>query len=152
MITRTVKRLFFPALLLILVSGCVMFVSPYDEITDKAITDLENKTELFFVKMDSTKGSYAANSAFYQEAAASIQSIKLRAESYGADKNKGEISELDGLAHIFQDVAALHKSGPLSGNRGDAARELIEKQFRSLLGIELAKKNGVSGGSSAKTQ
>ncbi len=45
------RRCLLVIAILTLSSGAVMFVSPYDEVTDKPITDLESKTELFFAKM-----------------------------------------------------------------------------------------------------
>lgn len=41
------------------VTSCaVVFVRPYDEITDKAINDLAIKTEQFLAKMEATGGDY----------------------------------------------------------------------------------------------
>jgi hypothetical protein len=53
---------------------------------------------------------------------------------------------LDDLSGNLDNLAALHRLGPLTGTAGDTARTLIESNFESLLQVELAKKrsNGVS--------
>jgi hypothetical protein len=132
------------ALTAFIVSSCVMFVGPYDEVTDKAISDLEIKTEQFIAKMENTHGDYASNKAFYVDAKASVRSIKLRAELY--PKNSGELKELDLLSQNLDNLEKLHRAGPLTGLVADGARTALEANFKSLMQIELAKKrsSGVS--------
>jgi hypothetical protein len=127
------------------VTSCaVVFVGPYDEITDKAINDLAIKTEQFLAKMEATSGDYESNRSFYRDAKASIRSIRLRAELY--EKNEGELKELDLLDQNFDNLAKLHRLGSLTGMTGSIARTQIEANFKSLIQIELAKKrsSGVS--------
>jgi hypothetical protein len=127
------------------VASCaVVFVGPYDEITDKAINDLAMKTEQFLAKMEATGGDYESNRSFYRDAKASIRSIRLRAELY--EKNEGELKELDLLDQNFDNLAKLHRLGSLTGMTGSIARTQIEANFKSLIQIELAKKrsSGVS--------
>jgi hypothetical protein len=133
-----------------LTSCAVVFVGPYDEVTDKAINDLETKMELFLAKMEATAGSYGRNKAFYQESKAAIRAIRLRAELYGKDKNKGELDDLDKLDQNLDNLADLHRAGPLSGKAVNIARAQIETNFQSLIQIELAKKrsSGISQKSS----
>ena len=130
-------------------SCAVMFVGPNDEVTDKAINDLQTKTEQFLAKMDSTRGSYSANKGFYDEAKASVRAIRLRAEVYGKDKNKGELDNIDRLQVAFDQLSELHRAGPLAGQPAIIARGLIETNFQALIQIELSKKR--SSGVSAPT-
>lgn len=125
-------------------SSCVVFVGPYDEVTDKAITDLQVKTEQFLAKMEVTGGSYSDNRNFYEEAKGAIRSIQLRAALY--EKNEGERNELKLLEENLDNLAELHRAGPLKGRALTAARSLLEANFQSLIQIELAKKrsSGVS--------
>ena len=140
------------AILSLFICSCaVVLVGPYDEVTDKAISDLETKTEQFLAKMESTKGSYEANKSFYDDAKASIRAIRLRAELYGTEKNKGELDDIDKLGQAFDQLAELHQIGPLAGRAGNTARSLIETNFQALLQIELAKKRS-SGISAPKTK
>jgi hypothetical protein len=130
--------------LTLLLSSCVVFVGPYDEVTDKAITDLQVKTEQFLAKMEVTGGSYSENRNFYEEAKGSIRSIELRAALY--EKNEGELKALKLLEENLDNLAELHQAGPLKGRALTAARSSLETNFQSLIQIELAKKrsSGVS--------
>ena len=133
------------AILSLLISSCaVVFVGPYDEVTDKAITDLETKAEHFFAKQSKTV-SYEDTKSFVQEAQGSINAIRLRAEVYGKDKNSGELRELDLLSQNLNNLLDLAKTNP-SQDTWKTARSLVEINFQSLIQIELAKKrsSGVS--------
>ena len=133
-------------LLLFLFSGgcAVTLVGPYDEVTDQAVTDLTNRTEQFLTRMQTTGAPYQGNESFYTDAKARLATIRLRAQLY--PNNQGELNELDLLSANLDKLAALHRLGPLTGTTGNAARQLIETNFESLLQIELAKKrsSGVS--------
>jgi hypothetical protein len=129
----------------VLVTSCaVVLVGPYDEVTDKAITDLETKAEHFFAKQSKTV-SYEDTKSFVQEAQGSINAIRLRAEVYGKDKNSGELRELDLLSANLNNLLDLAKTSP-SQDAWRPARTLVEINFQSLIQIELAKKrsSGVS--------
>jgi hypothetical protein len=135
------------AIFSLLISSCaVVLVGPYDEITDKAITDLETKTEQFFMKAESIGVSYEDTKSFVSEAKGSLRAIRLRSELYGADKNKGELTDIDLLDQNFDNLMELRKTGSLSNTAWKAARTSIEINFQALLQIELAKKrsSGVS--------
>jgi hypothetical protein len=126
--------------------GCaVQFVAPYDAVFDTGISTLHQETNAFLAKM-AAGGSYSSNRRFYQESGGKIEALRLRAELYGADKNKGTLRQLDLLKDSFGQLAELHQAGPLTGEAGRIARELINVQFRALLQTELAKKrsSGVS--------
>lgn len=128
--------------------GCaVTLVGPYDEVTDQAVTDLANRTEQFLVRMQTTGAPYQGNEAFYTDAKARLATIRLRAQLY--PNNQGELKEIDLLSANLDNLAALHRVGPLTGAVGVHARQLIETNFESLLQIELAKKR--SSGVSAPT-
>jgi hypothetical protein len=135
------------ALLLLVLSfgGCaVTLVGPYDEVTDQAITDLANRTEEFLTRMEATGAPYHGNESFYSDAKARLRTIRLRAELY--PNNTGEVKLLDQLSQNLDNLADLHRAGPLTGTAGDAARKLIETNFEALLQVELAKKrsSGIS--------
>jgi hypothetical protein len=125
--------------LVLLFTGCaVTLVGPYDAITDQSVTDLSTRTELFLERMEATGGGYSANRDFYRDAKANIHTIRLRAELY--PKNEGELKLLDQLSENLDNLAQLHRAGPLTGVAGQTARDLIDGNFRSLLEVELAKK------------
>ncbi len=125
----------------LMLSGCLM-VSPYDEVTDRAITELEVKTELFFARVQGDGSGYTANRTFYQETKASLKAIRLRANAHV--KNEGEVKLIDQLAENFDNLAELHKVGQLTGLAGTTAYDLIVTNFRSLIQVEIAKKRSLS--------
>jgi hypothetical protein len=89
------------ALLPLLFASCSMlFVSPYDEVTDRAATELVRKTEIFIVRYAGTTDEtgytvrrgkpYDAEAAtFYTEARGAAAAMLLHSEQ--KDKNEEEI-------------------------------------------------------------
>jgi hypothetical protein len=139
----------FLLLLLLCFEGCaVTLVGPYDEVTDQAITDLANRTEEFLARMQATGAPYHGNESFYTDAKARLTTIKLRAELY--PNNTGEVKLVDLFSENLDNLAELHRVGPLTGAVGSGARSTIESNIESLLQVELAKKRS-SGISAPKT-
>lgn len=158
----------FILLLALLISGCaVSFIGPYDELTDRAITDLQNRTELFITRMRETGGRYSQNRDFYSDARARLASIRLREELYARklkrdqsdtstpevvlkkgqpDPNDPTLRLIELLRGNLDQLEKLHQEGPLTGTAGKVAHQLINTNFQSLLQLELAKKrsSGVS--------
>jgi hypothetical protein len=126
----------------------VILVGPYDEVTDQAITDLANRTEAFLTRMEATGAPYHGNEAFYYDAKARLRAIRLRAALY--PKNTGELELMDNLSKNLDNLADLHRTGPLKGIAGEVAWKELETNFQALLQVELAKKRS-SGVSAAKT-
>jgi hypothetical protein len=97
----------FLALLPLLLASCsVLFVSPYDEVTDRAATDLVTKTEIFIVRYAATTDEteqvvrrgkpYDAEAAtFYNQARAFAAAMLLRSEQ----KDENEIQILRNLSN-----------------------------------------------------
>jgi hypothetical protein len=144
-----IKSTSFLLSLLLLLAGCaVTLVGPYDEVTDQAITDLANRTEEFLARMQATGAPYHGNESFYSDAKARLATIKLRAALY--PNNTGEVKLLDQFSGNLDNLAELHRAGPLTGTVGSTARSTIESNIESLLQVELAKKRS-SGISAPKT-
>jgi hypothetical protein len=135
---------------LLLLAGCaVQFVAPYDAVFDQALSALHLDTSAFLGRMNRTGEATGANARFYDDAQGRIAALRVRAQFYGAEKNKGTLRQLDLLADSFRELAELHEAGPLTGEAGRIARELIDSHFRSAQQIELAKKR--SSGVTAPT-
>jgi hypothetical protein len=94
--------------------------------------------------VETTGEPYHGNESFYSDAKARLRTIRLRSALY--PNNTGELKLLDLLSENLDNLAELHRAGPLTGAAGDSARKLIETNFESLLQVELAKKrsSGVS--------
>jgi hypothetical protein len=106
------------ALLPLLVASCsVLFVSPYDEVIDRAATDLVTKTEIFIVLYATTTNEtghtvrhgkpYDAGAAtFYNEARGAATAMLLRSEQ--KDKNDEEIQIFRNLVTRYGQLEASH--------------------------------------------
>jgi hypothetical protein len=107
------------ALLPLLFASCsVLFVSLYDEVTDRAATDLVTKTEIFIVRYATTTNEtghtvrhgkpYDAGAAtFYNEARGAAAAMLLRSEQ--KDKNDEEIQILRNLVTRYGQLEASHR-------------------------------------------
>jgi hypothetical protein len=107
------------ALLPLLFASCsVFFLSPYDEVTDRAATELVTKTEIFIVLYAETTDQtghivrrgkpYDAEAAtFYSEARGAAVAMLLRSEQ--KDKNDEEIQILRNLVTRYSQLEASHR-------------------------------------------
>ena len=113
------RELSLQALLPLLFPSCsVFFVSPYDEMTDRAATELVAKTEIFIVCYAATTDEtghiarrgkpYDVEAAvFYNEARSAAAAVLLRSEQ--KDKNEEEIQILRNLSTRYDQLEASHR-------------------------------------------
>lgn len=131
---------------LFLVSCSVLFVSPYDETTDRAITELVTKTETFLGQYAATVGPdrklakpgkpYDDQAAkFYNEARGESAAILLRAEL--REKNEEEIKLLNDLGTQYDALEATHRLGRIT--KTSAAG--LHFTLRALVHEQLTKKH-----------
>jgi len=133
-------------LLALLFSSCaVIFVAPYDEFTDRALYDLHLKTSAFIARASATGASYAESAAFYQEAIATVNAIRSRAEMQ--PRNENETSLLNQLEDQYKRLAAKHRLGPLQPSLAGS----LEFSFRELTRAQLAKKRSLKTGAKTKS-
>ena len=142
---HSIARAPLAAILFGVLSGCaVVLVAPYDEIFDRQLGELHQRTAVFLVHMNATRGSYSANRYFYDEAFGSIQALRARAEVYGTEKNRGTLDDLAALDQAFHDLQEYHEAGPLIGDGYRAMRNTIDIHFKALLQIEIHKKHSLA--------
>jgi hypothetical protein len=134
-------------LLALLMAGCsVLFVSPYDEMTDRAISDLVVKTETFLGRYSATtndlgrlvKAGRAFDdeaAKFYNEARGATAAIRLRSEQ--KDKNEEEIKMLRDLSSQYDRLEASHRLGTITKQSAKG----LHTTLRSLLQVQLTKKH-----------
>jgi len=135
------------ALLPLFVASCsVLFVSPYDEMTDRAATELVTKTEIFIVRYATTTDEtgqivrrgkpYDAEAAiFYNEARGAAAAMLLRSEQ--KDKNDEEIQILRNLSTRYDQLEASHRLGLIT--KTSAAG--LHRTLRALVQVQLTKKH-----------
>jgi hypothetical protein len=123
-------------------SGCtVKLIADYDPVLDQGVAELATNVDVFLSKMERTagtpQGAYSANAAFYADAAATVRTLRLKAESQ--PKNQKMVEALDLLSKSLEDVRGRHEAHGDSG-LGPAfvgpARAGFETQFRALFMIE----------------
>ena len=131
---------------LLFASCSVLFVSPYDEVTDRAATDLVTKTEIFIVRYAATTDEtgkivrrgkpYDAEAAtFYNEARGAAEAMLLRSEQ--KDKNDEEIQILRNLITRYGQLEACHRLGLIT--KTSAAG--LHRTLRALVQVQLTKKH-----------
>ena len=135
------------ALLPLLFASCsVLFVSPYDEVTDRAATDLVTKTEIFIVRYAATTDElgkivrrgkpYDGEAAtFYNEARGAAAAILLRSEQ--KDKNAEEIQILRNLSTRYDQLEASHRLGSITMTSAAG----LHRTLRALVQVQLSKKH-----------
>jgi hypothetical protein len=139
-------RCFPLALVLILALGCkVKLISDYDDVTDRAVTELQRKVEGFVHRMESSAGTpageYAQNKPFYIDARTDVGAIQVRARAI--DHNERTLQSLDHLKIGIDHLEQLHRS---AGTRGltealaEPALAALNTQFTAIIKLELAKK------------
>jgi hypothetical protein len=129
------QRVFGAAVLscALFIAGCaVSFVAPYDETTDRLLTELSQKTETAVVRADAGQLSADEREKFYSESLGTVRTLQARADLFV--KNEGEIFSLGELEKRYERLQkrdAQPLSSVTTGLRGS---------LKDLQQIELAKK------------
>jgi hypothetical protein len=130
-------------LLPLLLAGCaVMFVSSYDEITDREIQDAAKTTEALIGDVLANQTSYHEHAKEYRQIDGALGALEMRASNY--QKNEAEIELLQKSRAALRNLQRTHKEiGPFRLAEAEGVRSL----FRSLIHHELAKKRsaGIGG-------
>jgi hypothetical protein len=117
----------------VLFSGCaVSFVAPYDETTDRLLTELSQKTETAAVRADAGQLSAEEREKFYSESLGTVRTLQVRAELFV--KNEGEIFSLGELKKLFERLQKRDAQPLTSVTTG------LRGSLKDLQQIELAKK------------
>lgn len=136
-----------PSLCLVMLACTVHFVSDYDEVTDRTITDLQARAEAFVLKMadaaGSPAGTYDSNKAFYTEAKATILTMQSRAAAI--PQNVSTVEQLKKLEESIDELAELHREAGDDGLTADVVgptHAALNVQFGAIIKHELDKKRG----------
>ncbi len=116
----------------LLTSCSVMLVAPYDETTDRLLTELSVKTETAIVQADAERLSAQDREQFFDEAIGAVRTMKARSSLFA--KNEEEIKALAELEQRYQDLRDHHASPRSSLATGLRATLLDVQQ------IQIAKK------------
>lgn len=122
----------------------VRLISDYDEITDKAVTALQEKVSRFFVQLSDELGTEKANYTnyqnFYRDVKVNLASIQIRANAI--DKNEIVQQQLESLKKVLADLEALHKIGIRNTQILQTAEQACNRSFTAIIRLQLALKRG----------
>jgi hypothetical protein len=126
-------RLLAAFLSLLFLGGCAaVFIAPYDETTDRLLTELSVKTETAIIRADAGQLSTEERQDFFEESLGAIRTLKSRSGLFA--KNEDEIAALGQLEQRYE---ALSKRG--SSPRSSLATGL-RVTLLDLQQIQIAKK------------
>lgn len=134
------------SLLLLLVSACtsIRLISDYDEITDKAVTALQEKVSTFFVQISADVGTdkakYTNYKDFYTQAKVDLSTLKIRADAI--DKNKIIQEQVAELTNMINKLEQLHKIGFSTVNQIKPLEQPFNSAFTAIIKLQLALKRG----------
>lgn len=139
MATLVIKRHALILLFCVLAISCkVVLLSPYDEVTDKTITEMQQSTSTFFAKHASDplaqELSYTNQKGFYNDLR--VKSATLRIRNNAVEKNKPMV----GMIHLLEQniglMDSLHQSKPnglLSSNDVSLLKNAFEMQYTAMM-------------------
>ena len=131
----------------LLVTGCRL-VAPYDSQLDKGVSDLQESTEAFLVKVARQGGSsakdYGKFTDFYDQEKVAISGLEIRAGVLS--NNSRSLQEIEKLKSILSDMENRHKTNGLNAIDVDQFDRALTRVFRAILTLEIAKKEPSSGG------
>lgn len=124
----------------LLFAGCaVHLIGGYDDTIDSGITDVQQKAELYFAKLQSTPNT-PYDQSFYDDIDSRLAVLKSRAVAL--PKNEIVVSEIANLKTQFDDFEKVDKISPrpFPAIAVTAARSGIETSVESILKLEFALK------------
>ena len=164
-VSRSVRTVTFHILILLVVGtlmGCsVKLISSYDETTDKETSRLQKQTDEFITTLivkggDTGDGptrhaaiNYSQFESGYEKIGVDLRSLEIRTAAISS--NEHTTNQVKYIIENFDRVKARHKSyskgETVNGQKVTMsnaylrnARDIINEQFKSVLSLELAKK------------
>ncbi len=142
----TCRRFSVSITLLIFLCSCkVTLLAPYDEITDKTITEMQEMTSTFFVALESepenTNLKYDNQKQFYQQLKVKAATVRIR--NAAIDKNKIMVSMINELEANIGRLQQLHKGKPngmLIPEEVKLLKETFETQYGAIIYFLMALK------------
>ncbi len=139
------SSLVISAFLLVLSSCKVTLLAPYDEITDKAVTEMQEITSSFFVALESEPESaamkYENQKQFYQKLKVKAATVRIR--NNAIDKNKIMVNMIKELEANIGRLEQLHKgkaNGLLIPEEVSLLKDAFETQYGAIIKFLMALK------------
>ncbi len=144
-LSRCLRTLLLSYLTLSIFScNSVHLISEYDEVTDKAVTALQEKVSRFFVEVNENLGTDKANythyQSFYREVKINLTTLQIRANAM--EKNELVQQQLRALKQLMSDLESMHKTGFPNQAALDLSEQAFNRTFTAILKLQLALKRG----------
>lgn len=143
--------LIFSVFFLVFSSCKVTLLAPYDEITDKTITEMQEMTSAFFVALESEPESaamkYDNQKQFYQKLKVKAATVRIR--NNAIDKNKIMVSMIKELEANVGRLEQLHKgkaNGLLIPEEVTLLKDAFETQYGAIINFLMALKQRAKSG------
>ena len=139
-------RLTILSLFIVMLTACSgsRLISEYDDITDKKVTELQDKFAKHFVTLERIIGTkeaaYENFIPFYDDVKSEMRTLTIRANAI--DKNDIVIKQLKFLDQNIADLESLHKLGFSKTSEIIPIRNAFESAFTSIIKLQMALKRG----------
>jgi translation initiation factor IF-2 len=142
---RRRTTLLFITTFVVATSCKVTLLAPYDEITDKVITEMQEMTSTFFVTLESEPTSaamtYEQQKPFYQQLKVKAATIRIR--NNAIEKNKTVVGMITELEANVNRLETLHKgkaNGLLLPEEVALLKDAFETQYTAIIRFMMALK------------
>jgi len=128
--------------------GCA-FV-PYDPQIDQGATELYKDTYVFLLSIEAnrngtSKSAYYTHKKFYNDAAARLAALKLRAEIQSTPKEQEVVKAITNLQAAYTALASTDRMNGLNSRTLAEFQNSVDREFQALLKKEAFQK-ALSGG------
>jgi hypothetical protein len=136
---------------LALANCTAQFLSNYDEVFDKQVSDCQTKVDAFLLKLQNTSSplrKYSAAAPNYDDVLSDIGALRTRAQANNSQSlNSETIGQIEKLKENVVLLQAQHQKTPNGPNVAfvRSAQDNIDIQFESILRLEIAKKRKPPG-------
>lgn len=141
----TLSRPLYAAALLLALSACApRLLAPYDEVTDRAVSALQRKTEAHLIALEAATGPpdcrFERHQQFYTDARIELSALAVRTAAIPGNERTSEQTAL--LQRSLESLRQLHRIDCLSPEQIAILRIQFNSSFTAILKLELAKRRG----------
>jgi len=119
-------------------------IAPYDEITDRKITELQTDVATFFVELErqigTPKADYENHIAFYNRTRVGLSTLDVRAKAI--EKNDIVIQQIELLDGMVNDLEALHRIGFKNPGELSPIKSAFNSAFTAMVKLQMGLKRG----------
>lgn len=145
-LTKKIGLTAFLMIAMMLIQSCtsIRLISDYDEITDKTVTQVQEKVSDYFVTLERTVGTEEGNYENFIEAFDNIKvdlnTLGVRAAAF--DKNRIVQEHVKELNNMISNLEKLHKLGFTTYDQIEPLKQPFNTAFTAIIKLQLALKRG----------